>query len=198
MEGLKPYDLKEWDTVFDVRAKFNQSPYFVPIKEKLHSEWRSTEMFNAVPIVGSLGKIPGQQIRLCTTENVRRAVIHHLMNDATPEFEAKVRAAISHEQNGNLKYGIYQPDIKRDLNDPDEYATWLYWLKRLMDTGSIYQVKGNPLPNYERIRSMGTVRSAALDMGLSTKPGYEDQDKYSVSHLQKRPEPVEAVPFKGK
>lgn len=167
-----------FDLICDVRAAKNRDVYFEPTGNNLQSDWRESESRSAPEVIRDLGEIPGQQIRVDTKG--RKALIHHKMNDPeNKELDQRVRRAFASEQGGFVQFTHYTPDENINLELDDDYATFLYWLRRLADTHKIVVIKGE-LPTLDQMRRLGNVRvcSGSSGYGIQPLPG-----KPSLDHL---------------
>lgn len=184
----------DFQIILDVRSPKNRPVQFGPmVTDKLIPDFRADEqMGGCAESVKQIKGFPQHRILIRTRDRERAAVVHHQMNDATKERDIEVRRALANEQNGSYTFGIWPPDINFDLNNDDQYATFMWWCKKLHDAGLLYLVKGT-LPGYDRIRSIGEVQHCVVDMGMTTKTEYRNDEKYATTVLPKRPMSEEAL-----
>lgn len=193
MAEAKKLNQEDFQIILDVRTSKNRRPQFGPMgTATLIPEWRAgEEVGGCAEIVKQLQTIPGHRILIRTRDRERFAVVHHRMHDESEERNARIKQALASESNGGYQFGYWPKDIEFDLNNDDQYATFLWWCKKLVDGNALYLVKGT-LPGYDRIRSYGDVQHCIQDMGLTTKPENKGDEKYVTTVLPKKPMSPEA------
>lgn len=166
----------------DVVCPQNRDLAFVPANTVLRSEYRLSEVSGTRNIPAILahigGTLPGYRIEVDMKAGVGRLI--DLMHDPeNKHIDDKLHTAINTEQirdhGFQTDFTDYskQPVREYPLGEPDEAphnaATWLYWMRRIMDTGR-GRAKDGTVPAMETIREMGTIYIAP-SRGLEPKPG---------------------------
>ena len=158
-----------WELVIQVRAPKNRAVLFPPTDSNLESDWRADQHLNACQEVRALGEIPGHELKVSFKD--KKALLHHRMHDATPEFDRALRKAIRSDANGiGINFTHYPPDQEFEIVTEDDRATWLWWIKRNVDRNR-FVLKQGSLPSYDEIRRMGNVKTCSEDLSMEAKPG---------------------------
>ncbi len=154
----------------DVVTAPKRTVLFPPTKSMLRSELR-TDKISGVRNIPSIlsqigGVLPGHRIEVDTKKGEGRIV--DLMHEpGNKELGERLKEAIKAATEGmprDLRTGgsfsAFSKEPKRTFrmveDAPHNLATWLYWLRRLLDTGKIRVEKGE-IPEMGEIRKLGIV-----------------------------------------
>lgn len=154
----------------DIVSKQNREVLFPPLNAKFRSEIRTDHVTGVRRIPSVLtqigGVLPG--IRVVVDTKKREAEVIDLMHDPenaelTERLKAAMKAATQDMPRDIATGGTFthfskdpRRTFKLDGDLPYNLATWLYWLRRLLDTGKVRVHKGE-LPTMEEIRQMGDI-----------------------------------------
>lgn len=167
-----------FDIVVDIRAPKNRAVYFEPTGTTLEGDWRESEHRDAPAVIRDLGEIPGQQIMVDT--KARKALVHHKMNDPeNKDLSDRVHRAFASPEAGMHQFNAYAPDETLYLDRDDDYATFLYHLRRLYECKQCVVKKGE-IPTLEQARRIGSVRICSDNNGLAPQKGKEETHPVDV------------------
>jgi len=190
---------KRDEIVIDVAAPKNRNVAFLPTGSVLRSELRSENISGAANIPPYLMKIggvlPGHRI-IVDCAGKKAKIVDRMESDerGVKEIDEKVRTAINdariRESGGQYKFGSYSKTAEESFtlgdNPPHNLATWLYWIRRGVDTKRFRVVSG-VLPEIEEIRKMGVIYLCSQE-GVPLKDGarpfnylYPEEPKAAVA-----------------
>ncbi len=155
-----------FDLVLDVRYK-NRNVAFGPGgSQPLAGEYNIADI-NSDKIPGGLnqigGKLPGYRVEI-DTKNARGKIIDKLRLKENAAMMDKIRFLLA---NDNIPQRIGEKWKRDDAMDegewdlsgdapPQNLATWLWHLRKLVDAGRLHVVKGT-MPSEDVIRAMGLI-----------------------------------------
>lgn len=156
--------------VLDVRCRRNRNPFFWPLQKTLQTELRASEISSdKVPgLINQVGGVlPGERMEVDFQNRTCR--VYHLLE--TPEYKDLKRraAALLRTEQGGFQQGTHFGEEYTVPFREEDVATWLYWIRRLVDSQKLHIVSGH-LPSLEEIRAYGDV-CLGDDNGLTTAPG---------------------------
>ena len=140
----------------EIADECNRSVTFHPLQQKLRGRWdaqnvsykRAHQALTMLPTM-----IPGIQIVIDTNRKTR-GYIDPLGKPENSEIIEKIKAA-RREQSGICPGHNPWPAVKFEKSTENELKTWLYWMRRLVDSEKAIIIgPSDSLPTMDEIESM--------------------------------------------
>ena len=141
----------------------NSPVYFYPLDSELRSRIVPARSGAGIrPVWFGIASIPGQRVHV-NPKAMKWRVTDALNDDENRNTLAQVKRAVREAQ-GQLRavsaeISGGEPEQSGRLSSPAELHNWLYWMRRLVDSGHAVCVQGREdMPSEETLRNGGDIR----------------------------------------
>lgn len=135
----------------------NQNVWFIPAGVSLHGEIRA-EWLHSSRVPGAIlqvgGVIPGHRL-LVDTKGRTAKIIDRLSLPEHAKLVEQLRVIGQTERYWHARFDALRKDVDFNIAD-DEFAKWMYCIRRCVDHGTLQLVRGT-VPTLEECRKLGTI-----------------------------------------
>ena len=161
----------------EIANKQNRQAIFRPLNERLRGEWANWNingktMHSSVQLLP--GPIPGIRLSVDTDQRTLRRY-DPLGEDEHKDLWQKLQSHLK-ANDDHLKQGNPWPEVLIENADPTQIKTWLYWFRRMVDSGTarVVETDSASLPPMETIMDLPGLTEVGQLNTNSHSPKYKE------------------------